>query len=642
MEEQNKKKKIRIIIASIFAIIVILGVSYAYYIFAETGKNNQVVLGNIYMNLTEGDEKTTSNIPSATNPNSESDAIVFTVSGTNEASQPVYYDINVAHGDKSTTPGAIRVDDEFVSFILQEKTSDEPETWTTIVDSESYPVFSNGYRIHADTIAASATVSRTYRLYFWINDKIRLYGGDYNIDDINKLYASVKVKVTGDFSPRTLGTIFYNELFDKEHNKGVSDTTVVFSSRSGNDGKTGLYYMNSTASDKYPIYYFRGDYKNNNVVFGGFCWKIVRTTDTGGIKMIYNGVYSEANKCSNSDENGASTNTTTGIGTSVFNANYKSLAHMGYSYPNKITTKNGTKINPYEWVANDTGLLSRTTVLYGADVEYDDATGKYKLKGGTVTGAPDATHHYSLNSSDVNATDTKVRYYYYANLSPSAAMNYYIELLGGDKIEDAVRSMTEEKVDAYSTVQTKINGWYDTNLKTKYGDYIEDTVWCMDRSASDLGAWNPAGGLTGYYNTKPFIRASNGGGWTTGKEPRLSCENDNDKLKYANGHGNIGSKAALLTYDEVGLAGMTWYTSTTYRNNYLYTGYWYWLLSPAYFNDDSARAGTVALTGSMDYTRVHNTDGSVRPVISLKHGTQVFNKTAAGTEADPYIVGTNI
>lgn len=49
-----------------------------------------------------------------------------------------------------------------------------------------------------------------------------------------------------------------------------------------------------------PIYYYRGVITNNNVEFAGFCWKIFRTTSTGGIKMIYNGVYSDSNKCNNS------------------------------------------------------------------------------------------------------------------------------------------------------------------------------------------------------------------------------------------------------------------------------------------------------------------------------------------------------
>ncbi|MBQ8892493.1 MAG: hypothetical protein IJ068_06505, partial [Bacilli bacterium] len=111
-----------------------------------------------------------------------------------------------------------------------------------------------------------------------------------------------------------------------------------------------------------------------------------------------------------------------------------------------------------------------------------------------------------------------------------------------------------------------------------------------------------------------------------------------DQLYYGYGSGNIGSKAALLTYDEVKLAGMKYYTNTTYTHNYLYTGYWYWLLSPANFygNLAYARAGDVSTGGESDYSNVSFTSGGVRPVVSLNHGTQIYGGT--GTATDPYIV----
>jgi hypothetical protein len=43
-----------------------------------------------------------------------------------------------------------------------------------------------------------------------------------------------------------------------------------------------------TENDTYPIYYYRGNV-DNNVLFANKCWKIVRTTETGGTKLIYNG-----------------------------------------------------------------------------------------------------------------------------------------------------------------------------------------------------------------------------------------------------------------------------------------------------------------------------------------------------------------
>lgn len=60
--------------------------------------------------------------------------------------------------------------------------------------------------------------------------------------------------------------------------------------------------MPGTESNTNPIYYYRGAVDNNNVIFGGYCWQIVRTTDTGGIKMIYNGAVtgtSEEPTCEN-------------------------------------------------------------------------------------------------------------------------------------------------------------------------------------------------------------------------------------------------------------------------------------------------------------------------------------------------------
>ena len=61
---------------------------------------------------------------------------------------------------------------------------------------------------------------------------------------------------------------------------------------SNNDEYVKLYngsdYGDTTNYAK-NIYYFNGAVENNNVLFANYCWKIVRTTDTGGVKMIYNG-----------------------------------------------------------------------------------------------------------------------------------------------------------------------------------------------------------------------------------------------------------------------------------------------------------------------------------------------------------------
>ena len=131
-------------------------------------------------------------------------------------------------------------------------------------------------------------------------------------------------------------------------------------------GDSGIYTRSGTENDKYPVHYYRGIIDNNNVLFAGFCWKMVRTTSTGGVKLIYNGIYNESNKCNNTGEDSQ-------IGTSAFNSSYTSPADVGYMY--------GTR-----YISNGYGSTSKVEVLtknwmgsdynyyYGKSVTYQDGT----------------------------------------------------------------------------------------------------------------------------------------------------------------------------------------------------------------------------------------------------------------------------
>jgi len=61
----------------------------------------------------------------------------------------------------------------------------------------------------------------------------------------------------------------------------------------------GLMMIDGTQNNKYPILYYRGNAINNNVIFANRCWLIVRTTETGGTKLIYNGEVNPDGSCSN-------------------------------------------------------------------------------------------------------------------------------------------------------------------------------------------------------------------------------------------------------------------------------------------------------------------------------------------------------
>ena len=72
-----------------------------------------------------------------------------------------------------------------------------------------------------------------------------------------------------------------------------------------------------------PVYYYRGNV-DNRVIFANFCWRIVRTTETGGVKLIYDGVPSNG-QCNNTGDNST-------IGSSAFNTNYNDNAYVGYMF----------------------------------------------------------------------------------------------------------------------------------------------------------------------------------------------------------------------------------------------------------------------------------------------------------------------
>ena len=115
-------------------------------------------------------------------------------------------------------------------------------------------------------------------------------------------------------------------LYNMIKNNADTITVIDYKIRSGVSGTNGIYTTTSTEGSV-PVYYFRGDAEkvNNNIIFNDMCWKIIRTTETGGIKLIYNGVPSNE-KCE------TQTGEATQIGTSAFNENYNDNAYVGYMY----------------------------------------------------------------------------------------------------------------------------------------------------------------------------------------------------------------------------------------------------------------------------------------------------------------------
>lgn len=122
------------------------------------------------------------------------------------------------------------------------------------------------------------------------------------------------------------------------------DTNVDFSQGASSTNGQGLMMMSSTQYDEYPIMYYRGDVNNNNLIYAGYCWLIVRTTETGGIKIVYNGEVNEDGSCNNysnvtaeKEYDSTYSNAYLNKQTYAFNTSYKSPVYVGYMYNDENT-----------------------------------------------------------------------------------------------------------------------------------------------------------------------------------------------------------------------------------------------------------------------------------------------------------------
>ena len=131
--------------------------------------------------------------------------------------------------------------------------------------------------------------------------------------------------------------------------------------------------------DGETIYYYRGNVKNNNIIYAEKCWKIVRTTETGGIKLIYNGNPTADNQCNNQLETSSEYSSLTQISAKTkFNLSYKYLASVGYMYGNNMYQGAKMKISGSKSIIRYATNSSDKKYYFSRNLpRYDSETNKY-------------------------------------------------------------------------------------------------------------------------------------------------------------------------------------------------------------------------------------------------------------------------
>jgi prepilin-type N-terminal cleavage/methylation domain-containing protein len=378
------------------------------------------------------------------------------------------------------------------------------------------------------------------------------------------------------------------------------DTNKSIEIENGNG--IGVYEVASTKNNKYPIYYYRGEIDNNYVIFANKCWRIVKTTSTGGIKIVYSG-----NTC---DATGADL----GIAKQTYDSGYLNITSNLYMH-GAVTPRDSKKIS------------NGTEYLYGNNFTYSN--GEYALVD-TVSlpyesgmGSQLSTHHYTC----LNTTGKCTTIYWVYNVY-GEGLDYYI-LNNGKSFDDAFNEMIND-TSVSSSIKQTVDKWYEDNL-ISYGSYIEDTPYCENKTLTE-----PFNAKTTKIDKYGDFRLSYGPDFNNG-----SCKKANAyTVSSSIGNGALRYPIAILNVDDLYYAGEEkGYSFMDSPASWVMNPQLY-ILTPLDWGGRGAFLNSTKFWdgGGFEYCGGDSAgcSNSVRPAISLKSGTDVSGGT--GTQSDPYII----
>lgn len=369
------------------------------------------------------------------------------------------------------------------------------------------------------------------------------------------------------------------------------------------------------------VYYYRGNIPDNNIIWANYCWRIVRTTYSGGIKIVYNGEPTNVDGVQQCRKGDGSWN-----GDNVINYTYNTW-YSGYSYQYPF--------NFYVDGHSSEGTFSDAGYMYNDKIYRVSATPEVSVytysKGVSRNG-----NTYTLDTSEGNyytgsAGDRPSEYLYtcldgattcdetkialmYGYTSYNNRIIYYP--LGGYDDYDDFREKAFENVHD-SVAKSVIEGWFESAGLSAHEDDLEDAIFCNDRSYTSASAYS----VVFSFNSRKYA-------------PILDCPNQRDaftKSDTTNGNGKLGHKVGLLTADEFTLAGM----NNGYTDTYLVSTGYNWTMTP---QNSADRSRYYVIGSTYMFTReVFYDISGFRPSVSLKAGTKV-NVNGDGTRENPYVV----
>lgn len=348
------KNNLKIILSSIgIAILVALmgTATYAYFTLEieGVGKNNILRTFNKNMEITYTE---TSNVTLENAYTGDSLTKTFTVANTGNTD--VYYNVTLEDVvNNFAKPEELTYRIEEVSGAATNYSTLPTSDATILSDIKIKTGETHSYSLTIKFLSLST--DQSYNMGKTFSGKINVVPSENSSMLMNLKEDSLTYKIMNN-SNAVLWVDMQYELVSAFNNETDLRKNIISLSTDLSETNNRLYYTNYSENGR-RIFFYKGDNTlGNNVLFGGYCWKIIRTTETAGIKMIYNGVPTNGT-CTNATGDAAT------IGNSVFNTNADYNAYVGYMYgtPNsstyaeehKNTNNSAIKTMLENWYANN-------------------------------------------------------------------------------------------------------------------------------------------------------------------------------------------------------------------------------------------------------------------------------------------------
>ena len=586
MKENLSKKKAAFILVVVCLVGILgIGFSFAYWRYSSIQDNpnvgmskcfslelanqaNEINLANIYPITDEEGRKLTP----------------YTFTLKNTCSMSAKYTLNLEMLEGTTLNSkfvAVLVNDEDIKLLS------DYDTATTVIDG-------SGESRILDTGVLASNETKDYSISIWMDKSVTL-----SDDAQNKVFKSkvvidaVAVEIATDKIIASVDTTGKCPTIN-------SDGTVNVTGVEATDG-----YL-CKAKDVYGTsYYYRGNVNNNYIYFAGFYWRIVRINGDGSVRVIYDGT-----KAHNNGENSEDRQ----IGKSAFNDNYDDNAYVGYMYGDKNKmVEDASQYSTTTWANTSSYYVAKEYI-------FNENNKTFTLKDPVAVLTTDLTAdyigYYTAGSTSISSSYSSLSKITSITAGDEQATIGYSRLYTISTSKEAAQTNTNS-----STIKTYLDNWYKNNiLGTENEQYLADNIFCNDRSTTNLGY----GENTTYYNWYKF--------YTAAGKSKLMCTQQNDAFTVSDtkyGNGALTYPIGLISTDEVVLAGGYITSNSGY---YLYSGSWYWTLSPSYFSGINALLVSVHENGGVDNYNVFSY-GGVRPVLNLSK--EVLNN-GDGSMENPY------